>query len=245
MQVEQARAGQPSVVGQGGSKARRELCGQNRSTEWLESAPPVHKPREHGILVLAQRRLECGHSGRAAAQIAGWRCAGADILSHDDRPRHEIPEPAPSLREEQARQPDEVEHPGLHVEHADEIAHRRHAERHRVAALAHDTKTMQALARRLPVHQSLKEHVIAPEDDELREDEEGRPPTRREVGREREMSAEHHHRDGDGEEQPDADQEIRESGQHARANARQRVGQHDQLGRLDIDGLLEWACGHK
>src|SRR5450759_4745169 len=98
---------------------------------------------------------------------------------------------------------------------------------------------------RLPVHQPLEEHVVAPEDDELREDEESRPPTRRQVGRERDATAEHHHCDGDGEQSPDADEEIRESGQHARPNARQRVGQHDQLGRFDVDGLFEWACGHE
>ena len=244
VQLEQPRPRRPAVVGERAGESFGEPGRECGAPQRLQRAPSLDEAREHDVFVLAECRLQ---RRRFKCSVAPCACGGGDwqhVLAHHDRSGDEVAQATATAREEEARQADQIQKAGLHVHHAHEIPYGRDAEGHRIAAVAHDPQSMKALAWRLSVHQSFEEHVVAPEQGELGKDENGDAPACSRVERQRAAPAHRHDGDDEQRERADADREIGEAGEHARAHPCQRVGQHDQLGGLDVDGLLEWARCH-
>jgi hypothetical protein len=222
-------------------EAHPELCDERGSALRLELRPAFHEAREEDVFVLAERRMERQRATRA--RRGENRKDGAHFFAHDDRARHQVAQAAPVAREHHAAEADEVEEARLHVDDADEVARRRDAEGDGVALLAHHPQPVNALAGGLAVHQPFEQHVVAPEQRELRQDQHGDGPARgARVGHARAVPGHHDHERGDHDsERHDADQEVGDRGEHARADAGDGVGEHHQLGSLDVDRLFERA----
>jgi hypothetical protein len=234
------------AVAEASGQARGEL-GAPRG---VERGPPGDEALEERELVVGEQGADGWprRAGRVGACVEGSAHAGRGVeqpFANDERAGGDVAHPPPLCGEGRARDADAVQQSRLHVDDADDVAHRRGPEGHGVAAILHDAEAEAPLARRLPVAKPLEEHVVAPEDRELAEGEEGDDPGRGHVAPHRpaerpggEVAEEEERDEGAG-----ADQVVDDRRRRARAHASDGVGEHDLLRRLDVDELLEGAPG--
>jgi hypothetical protein len=226
-----------------------ELRGEQQPALRRQLLGTIHEPVEHAVLILREPGVERRHHlrgvrGSELPAPGPGPCAAHPLANHD-RPGGVVAQSLPRLGEEQAGDPHAVEDDGLHVHQADEIAHRRRGEGDGVSPVAHHTQVHQPLARGLAVGERLEQHVVAPQDAELHEHHDRDRPGvgiggtgrgRGLPGRDVDQGPDEPH------EQHERHDVVDDRGRRPRPDAGERVREHHQLGRLDVDGGGE-RCG--
>src|SRR5436305_9131559 len=97
-------------------------------------------------------------------------------LPHDDCSRNDVAEPLAGFRDGDARDSYEIREDRLEIDNTKEIANGGRGKPDGVSAVTHRAKAEQSLAGSLAVAQSLEEQIVAPENHELHDDQDGGRP---------------------------------------------------------------------